>query len=229
MNGLIIDNEPTSRKSLILLLKRHCQEITNITTAECVDTGLDLISKVNPEIVFLKIEMPHKTGFDLLDNIEDARFLTCFVTSNKQHAIKAIEYGAFGFLVKPIKKEELQTIVTKAQEKVSLIQEYPSSLSIKSKNRIDVIKFDDIIYMRAEGGYTEFYLQNNSKKVSSKNIGEYESILPSSYFFRTHKSFLVNLKAVKRLTVSRSGQLELMNGEIIPVSSRKLQEVKKRI
>jgi len=229
MNALIIDNELPSRKSLCQLLKKHCHEITNISLAESVDIGLTLINKLKPEIVFLKIEMPRKSGFDLLDKIKDARFLTCFITSNKQHAIKAIQYGAFGYLLKPIKKTELQKVVIKAQNKIQFNTEIPSSLLIKSKNRIDVIKYDEIIYMRAEGGYTEFYLQNGSMKVSSKNIGEYESLLPSAYFYRTHKSYLVNLTKVKHLIISRTGELKLMSGQIIPVSSRKLQEVKKRI
>lgn len=226
MKALIIDDERHSRELLSTLLGKYCTHITKIKLAASVELAIPIINEMEPDIVFLDIEMPQHSGFDLLDILTQVSFLTCFVTGYEQYAIKAIKYGAFDYILKPVNIDELINVVAKAEKTTKAPRINTPSLMIKSTNRIDVVQLQKILYLKAVGNYTDFYLSNNDTVSSAKKIGEYESLLPDSQFFRTHRSYIVNISSVVNLSSTRTGEIILKNGDALPVSSRKLSTLK---
>ena len=233
--AIIIDDEEDAREVLALALKKFCPEIDILALCESPEDGLKKINSLNPSLVFLDVQMPNMSGFDMLEKISEIDFEVIFVTAFDKYAIKAIKFSALDYLLKPIDVDDLVSAVERVKQKqkgnsghyTSLLnnvkhgQEKLERLAIPSDNEIILQKLDDIIYCAADGSYTVLHLTENKRIIVSKNIKEFENILPETDFCRIHHATLVNLNHVVKYIRGEGGYVLVKNGDHLDVSRRK--------
>jgi len=221
---IIIDDEKHSRELLDVLLKKYCTDIEIVGVADSVTEGARLINNLQPDLIFLDIEMPDGNGFNLLENIERASFKTCFVTGYEQYALKAIKYGCIDYLLKPVEINELKSAVAKTKEAIlNRVQETASTILVNDGNRITVVIMGEIISITADNNYSIIQLENK-KILSTDNLLSLENALETGTFFRTHKSHIINMDCISQLIPGRAMSVEMNNGETIPVAARRKKE-----
>lgn len=238
LNAIIVDDEPASHGVLIDILKRVKPQVKVLGSAFKVSEGIELINRCSPDLLFLDIEMPDGTGFDLLKQINRPSFSVIFITAFNQFAQTAIRFGALDYLVKPVDKIELMAALERAQsrnlefvqlrqleilnETLSLLkaQKLPQKISIATSEGILYIKVKEIIRLKAMQNFTEFFLKNRSSRlIASLNMKKFEDAFkPYDSFLRIHKSHLVNLLEVERFIKGEKAYVEMSDGEILPVS-----------
>ena len=190
---------------------------------------------------FLDILLDRDNSFHLLENLEKTSFHIIFTTAYDEFAIKAFRYNATDYLLKPIVIDELVKAVDRVEEQIhkkefvhreqikqlseSILKKQPLNyLTVSGMDRVDFIQPEDIIYLKSAGHYTEFYLQDKKRKIiSSRPIGEYETILPQDRFYRIHNSFLINLGALININKKAGNYCELTNGVSLPISRRRFE------
>jgi two-component system LytT family response regulator len=244
MNVLVIDNDNLIREGLLKMIKKYCPQITAIYEATGVVDGINKIAHIEPDIVFLDVEMNDGTGFDLLKKIEHFNFSLIFITAYNKYAVTAFKYSAIDFLEKPIDPSELIISINKAIEnlknkalkkQVQILEESLNTVSVQSKETkkialndgkvIHFLKIADIVYCKADGAYTTFILSNNKNILISKNLKEFEDLLLDFGFYRTHHAILVNLAKVEQIVKGDNATLTLEGGHTVPISTRKKESV----
>ncbi len=239
---VLIDDEKSSLIILQKLLERHVPEVEIVGTAQTVADGIKLIDEQKPDLVFLDISMPDGDGFEVLEKVNYKDFDVIFVTAYDQYAIKAFEFAALHYILKPVKPEELVEAVQRyknqknslsdLEQKLKLLSanlgQKPTKLVLPTSSGMHIIDFDDIIRCESSNNYTTFYLKDGKKIVVSKSIQTYEKLLKDSHFCRIHNKHIVNLKYVKKYVRGRGGYVVLANGEQVDVSEgRKKQFLEK--
>jgi len=230
MRVIVIDDEKNSRQLMSTLLEKYCPQVESVHLGDSVETGVKLINQVNPHLIFLDIEMPEENGFALLDQFKEATFLTCFATGYEKYALKAIQYGAFAYLLKPIDITELQEVSLKAEkhfDKIKLPGE-SESIWISDGNATWQVELENIIQIEAFGNYTNVVLDNKTV-LSNEKLSFFEEILPNLSFFRVHRSHIVNLNKIIRLEEGRTGKVLLSNKAEIPVANRRMKPFQEKI
>lgn len=244
IRALLIDDEPKNNRILKLMLEEFCPQVQVEGQADNAEEGVKLIQDTEPDLVFLDIEMPYGSGFDLLDKLKPVSFEIIFITAFNNYSLKAIKYSALDYLLKPVNIDELIAAVGKASEKVATRntnarienllynlkrpQQGLQKIALPSKEGYVFVSITDIIRCESKGGYTTFYVKDMEKIVSSKNIKEYESLLTDDTFFRIHNSHIVNLNHVKKYHRGRGGYLEMEDGALIEVATRRKDELMAR-
>ena len=231
MKVVIIDDELPSRENLSNTLATDFPELEIVGEAYSVDSGVDLLSNCEVDLVFLDIDLGSGTGFNILEKLEEINFQIVFVTAYNDYAIRAFKVNALDYILKPINDIELAVAIEKAKENKiktgsKMIKEInlninDQSLGVKEKGGIRFIKVLNIIRCKADKNYTEIYLDSKERIVSSKSLKEYAKILESYGFFRIHQSHLVNLKKVKRILREDGIYVQLENNDLLQVSRRK--------
>jgi len=238
VKALIIDNEEPIRNELKNLIIANCPKVESVFEANGVKSGLNAITTLNPDIVFLDVEMDDGTGIDLVKQLNgNIHFQLVFITAHNKYAIDAFKLSAIDFLLKPIETSELMNSVDKAeknikaqfldkqlqilQDSISEIKKLDTKIALKDSESIYFVKVSDIIRCEASGAYTIFHIENHKDILMSKGIKEYEDLLHPFGFFRTHHSHLVNIKKITRFDKAEGGILILENNEKVPVSQRK--------
>lgn len=237
--ALLIDDEESGINVLKMLLERNVPEVTEIHTAIGADEGSRKIKSLNPELVFLDVEMPLQSGFDLLAAFPNHTFEVIFVTAYDQYAIKAIRFSALDYLLKPVDTEELKRAVMRFMEKrksangnnpllnnfIENIRSSPSEyrLAINTTEGTHFLLPADIIRCEADGNYTLFYISGRKKILASKTLKEYDEILSDHDFIRAHKSHLVNKKYIQSFS---SDHLILKDNTVVEVSRRRSASIK---
>lgn len=249
MKVLIIDDEANSHTVLRAHLEAHHPDINVLASAFNVKEGVDLTLRLQPDLLFLDIEMPDGLGFDLLKKVGAPSFQVIFITAHEQYARTAIKFGALDYLMKPIQESELAEALQRARERsrpavspdqLAILWEtlrnlperkLPSRLSIPTVDEILYKPVEDIIWMEAQQNYTEFNLVGEQKKIiASVNLGEYEELFqPYQEFMRVHRSYLVNLTYVDRYVKSEGGHLVMKDGTKIDVSRPHRDELLDRL
>jgi two-component system LytT family response regulator len=238
INAIIIDDEERARNTLSSLLLNYCPEITVLATCANVPDGVLAINKHKPDVVFLDIEMPDYNGFELLGFFREIDFDIIFVTAYSEYAIKAFEISAVDYILKPIDIDQLKNSVEKLkqkklhsqmQEQIELLKEsYKGDdirkIALSMSNGLTFVEIADIVLLEADGAYTTFYLKDGQKILVSKKLKFYEDILSNrSFFFRTHRSYFVNVNYIKKY--SRSDNAILMDNDFsITISRDRKQE-----
>ena len=228
---LIVDDEPKSRQVLNLLLSNYCDQTVVVGQADSVETGIQLMQKRKPELLFLDIELAGKTGFDLLEAIPKRSCEVIFVTGFEQYAREAIRYSGMAYLLKPIDLDELLEAVERVEQKLlerDAQQQRglpgppePDRIVVPSGSGYTLLDVASIMYLKAEGAYTEVTLKDRTRLMISKAIGEYEKRLAAFNFVRIHRSFVVNLSYVQQYFRGRGGYVLLKDGTHLDVSVRK--------
>lgn len=241
IKAIIIDDEKTSRETLQGLLRRYCKNVEVIGEGDGFHSGMEIIKKNKPDVVFLDIQMPDGSGFKLLEEIGDINFEVIFSTAYDQFAIKAIKYSALDYLLKPINPEDLITAIEKLEAKISKGKDntgvkflldsikYPTSdkkkIVLSTSEGMHIVDIDNIIRCESEDYYTKFFLKEGKVIMVSKTLKENEELLAEYNFIRPHKSHLINLKYVKSFLRIDGGSIVMTDGSNVPVSRRKREQI----
>lgn len=225
LKTVIIDDEKNSRELLRNFVENYCEDTQVIGEAQSIDEAKILLSGISTDLIFLDIEMKGGTGFDLLDALKDMEALICFVTGYDEYAIRAIKYGAFDYLLKPVSIEELKKLVERAKNHLSeKLEDDTKHLVIADGSKLNMIQYSEIDYLLADGNYIFVHLKSGKRHISGDSLSHFENILPKNMFVRTHKSYIVNLSAIKEVAFSRTGSILLKSGNELPVASRRKKE-----
>lgn len=235
IKALIIDDEQDAREGLNLVIEKFCPEVQVIGLCESPEIGIKKINELQPQLVFLDVQMPRLSGFDLLEELDIINFEVIFVTAFDKYAIKAIKFSALDYLLKPIEVDELVTAVQRIKEQQRTKTTYFKSLlsnvkqgseklerlAIPSDNEIILQKIADIVYCEADSNYTILHLASDKKITVSKTLKEFENILPESDFCRIHHATLVNLSHVSKYVKGEGGYVLVTGRRHLDVSRRK--------
>ncbi|MGD2033551.1 MAG: LytTR family DNA-binding domain-containing protein [Bacteroidales bacterium] len=235
LKAIIVEDEPASRETLRNYINKYCKQVHIAEEAESVKTGLEAIKKHSPDLVFLDVEMPYGNAFDLLDQVEEKTFETIFVTAFDHYAMKALNFSASYYILKPIDIDELvkavDMVAEKKESKEHALRTKVLIDNIKIENKqlqkiilplldgFEVVTVKDILHCRANDNFTEFYLSDGSKQMICRTLKFYDELLSDLDFIRVHKSHLVNLQYIKRYKKGKGGQVILSDGTAIDVSS----------
>lgn len=241
---LIIDDEQDGREVLSLLIADCCTDLTIIETCSNGKDGIKAILKHQPDIVFLDINMPDMSGFEVLDCVKNLKLKVIFVTAYNQHAIRAFKYSAIDYILKPPSPQAIINAVEKAklvefkgsagQYELFLNQlknedHIPDVIALPMADGLQVVQVQDIMYCRAERNYTHVYLVNKKKILVSKQLKEFEAILTQNGFFRIHHSALINLRYINKYVRGDGGYVIMKDEYQIEVSRQKKEELLKLI
>lgn len=236
IQSFLIDDEPKALENLIFLLDNYCPFIKVLGSASSVSTSIAFLSNNKIDVLFLDVELRDGTGFDILNTLPSIDFEIIFISGFDHYAINAIKFSAIDYLLKPINTKELLVALDKVNTKIKNKQTKDISIlmdMIKEPNRpsnriivpssegLEVVPVNQILYCEASNEYTYIHLQNQTKILSSFNIGEYESILFQYAFFRNHHSYLINKNFIQKYIKGDGGSIILTSGIQLPVSRRK--------
>ncbi len=235
LTAIIIDDEPDSLDSLKSEVQFYCPEIRIMAAHDDPREGYKDILKMKPDVVFLDIEMPHMNGFELLESLPEIDFDVIFITAYDEFAIKAFEFNACDYLLKPVIKSKLIQAVNKVLERkdhgmvpkdlAALVNHVHvgrsdgiEKIALPTSEGFEFIHVNDILYFKAESNYTWVYLNNGDRYLIAKTLKQFAGFLNFNQLFRSHHSWIVNLNHVKKYMKGQGGHLVLNNGVTIPVS-----------
>ena len=218
------------------LLERYCPQVKVADICYSGQAALTSIVELEPDIVFLDIEMPHMNGFELLEKLQSVNFKLIFTTSYDQYAIKAIRFSALDYLLKPIDREELQNAVKKAMQEIDhpMPQQFEVLMQKLSKGSnggqkialprmegLQLVTIGNIVSCASERNYTFIYLKEKKKMLISRPLKEIEELLEDYFFLRVHHSFLVNLQEISKYVRGEGGYLVMSDRSTVDVSRSK--------
>jgi two-component system LytT family response regulator len=237
-----VEDERKSREFLSELLAHYCPQVEVVGDADSVEAAVSVIREQKPELIFLDIEMPQHNGFKLFEFIPDADFDVIFTTAFDQYAVKAFEYSAIDYLLKPIKISKLVQAVSKVSERLAKdtrrerLEALQDNLNkdfhkivLPTQEGYQFLEVGDIIRCEADSNYTLFRLVNGEKVLVSKTLKHIEELLGSKEFFRIHQSHLINLRHMRKYIKGKSGQVEMGDDSVLDVSVRRKAALLERI
>lgn len=243
IRAVVIDDEFYNRDLISKLILNTNSNFEIIGSAENIEEGFELIKSKKPDVAFLDIKMPEGSGFDLLRKFENPNFEVVFVTGFDEYAIKAFDFNALDYVLKPIDTSKLKLTLDKVQNRVynkhllsgtmnQVLQSYNSNNTISKipvhfKDKVFLLNLNDIISIQSEDGYTSFYSCSNLNKfTSSKQLIDYEFIIVDyNNFIKLNKSVYINLNYVKSYTKGLICMVTLTNDVVFEVSRRKKTEI----
>jgi two-component system LytT family response regulator len=238
LTAIIVDDERKGRELLNVLLAGHCKQVNVLGMAGSAAQAFELIEKKRPDVVFLDIEMPGGSGFQLLEMFGKIDFSIVFVTSFDKYALKAFRFAAVDYLLKPVDESQLVIAVQKVEkarviqkpEMTEVIANYKNAKGLSNKLALTgqaglvFVEIEKIIRCQADGKYTRVFLKDEKEILSSKNLAEFEDFLSEHKFFRVHHSHLVNLNYIKSYHYGRTGVIVMADNSEVDVSQRKKEE-----
>jgi two-component system LytT family response regulator len=244
--AILIDDEPFCTAGLEIDLKETCPNVDVIAMCNSAKEGMKQIKLLQPDVVFLDIEMPWMNGLELVEMLQPIDFEIIFITAYDEFAVKAFRLSAIDYLMKPVERSLLKEAVLRLegkssetnvqQQKVSQlfhnIKEPVSTnpkITVPNRDGIDLIPVHDIIYCKANSSYTEILLLDGTKKLVSRVLKDIGFQLDSFNFLRVHQSFLINMEHLKSYHRSDGGFVEMINGDHISVSRSRKQELHSRL
>ena len=241
LKTVIIDDDYVSRMVLREMLLKFLDNIEILGEAGSVEEGVKLIEETEPELVLLDISMPDGTGFDLLDKLKSVNFKLIFITAYSEYAVKAFKYSAIDYIVKPLVVEEL----TKAIMRIPQMSKIDNTIRVKTlkdnlfspddnnnntialpeTNGFAIVRVEQIIRCEGKRNYTRILFKDDTEKIVSRTLLEFEHLLAPLGFVRIHRSHLVNLYNVVRYLKTDGGMVELKTGELLKVSPKHKEEL----
>ena len=234
---VVIDDEQKARETIITILGMSKIDIEVVGEADSVEAGYEMILAKHPDLVLLDITLFDGTGFDLLRKFEKIYFKVIFITAHEEYALMAFKFSALDYILKPLTAGDLLKAVEKANEsklhdetelKITTFLsnlEKIKKIVLRTSESIHIIPIKNIIRCEADVNYTTFYIDTGAKLLVSKTLKDYSDMLEPSGFFRTHQSHLVNLDHILRYDKADGGHLVMADDSIVPVSSRKKEEL----
>jgi two-component system, LytTR family, response regulator len=236
LSAIIVDDELRSVENLSSIISNHFSHIDIIGIAHSVPEALKLLSHKQPDVLFLDIDMPPFTGFDLLRQLAQITCQIVFVTAYDFYAIEAIKFSASYYILKPIQIEEVRAAVSRIVPNRALedratahfFKELPNNIDklrhivINSHRQTTLVELPSILYIEASNVYSIFHLEDGTQVVcSQKGIGEYEEMLLEHSFFRIHKSYLVNTTTIAHVDKMDGAEVVLKSGQRLPLAVRR--------
>lgn len=227
---VIVDDEENAVNVLSKFIENYCPDVNILATANSMNDGIKAIEDNDPQLVFLDIEMPLGTGFDLLEQMGDRKFHVVFITAYDHYAIQAIKNQAVDYILKPVDIDDLINAVEKVKKKIKepkSVKEILKKIAVEEKAKLAVPtlyghKFIDpinIVHIKAEGSYSIIFTQNEGEIMISKNLKSIENALKQDNFLRVHRSHIVNLDRVTEFHKNDGGYLVLDSNERIEIGS----------
>lgn len=234
IKSVIVEDEPAAREALKNYLAKYCPQIEIIGEAHNCKDAIPLLHNLEPQLVFLDVEMPFGNAFDVLEGCKDLYFETIFVTAFSEYSLRALNQSAAYYLLKPVSIEELILAVNKVQQHIInkevfnrnkiLVENFRETKPEKQQvilptlEGFEVVKMEDIIRLQGNGNFTDIYLKDRSKKMVCRFLKHFSEILPYP-FIRIHKSHIVNFNFVKSYHKNSGGYVTLEDGTEIEISS----------
>ncbi len=235
IKAIIIDDEIRLRKDIRQKLETRFQDsITIIGEAESVKNAVAIIEELQPDLLFLDIELTDGYSFEILEQLTSHNFQIIFITGFNDLAIKAIKVGALDYILKPIDDDEFDEAVEKAietakkghqlEDLIKVSTEFfkgsqTKRIVLKTTEAHHIINEDDLMYCKSEGNYTTFYTTSGEEILISKPLKYVEDLLTKTSFIKCHQSYLVNKFYIEKYL--KEGFLVLKGAIQIPVSSRR--------
>ena len=246
ITAIIIDDEQHCIERLSYLLAQHhkntIQLLSSFTSAE---KGTKAIEELQPDLVFLDVQLGDQTGFDVLKHFDKFGFAVIFTTAFEKYAIQAIKFSAVDYLLKPVDADDLKDAVDKLKTKIfkdNISRKFDvlfhnikhkdagsKRISIPTVNGFEFLSVSDIIRCESNINYTTLFLKNEPKITVAKTLKEFEELLTDYNFFRVHNSHLINLTCIKRYNKGKGGFVCMSDNSEIEVSTRRRDEFLKRL
>lgn len=236
IRAVIIDDEINNQELISNLLKTYADNVQVVGVANSVGTAYKTINEHHPDLIFLDIQMPDGTGFDLLKKFEKINFKIIFVTAHQEYAIEAFKYSALDYILKPLSPSNLLSAVKKMEDAISSEElnlklktllnnitepaKNKKKIVLKTMERIYSVDLDDIIRFESDGGYTKVYLVDGKRVMVSKTMKEFDDLLMDTGFLRVHHSHLINMNHLFCFEKAE-GHVVMKDDSIVPVSNRK--------
>ena len=238
IKAILIDDERKPRELLRLKLQEYKPEVKILAEAETIDMGYEKIHQMMPDLVFLDVNMPGGSGFELLKRFDKLPFEVIFATGYDEFALEAIKYCAIGYLIKPYKTSDLIKSVDEAKYRISLKnfhERYQNfthlfnsdvkkedNITVSTSGTFKVIKIENIVRCEGWDKYTNIFLKDGEKILSTCNIGKYWKSLEQHGFFHCHKSHIINKKFVR--TYDKKGNITMDDNTLVPLARRRKSE-----
>lgn len=232
---ILIDDESHARQTLRGLLADCAPDFRVIAEAKDVRSGLEVLRRERPDVVFLDIQMPDGTGFDMLDQLPGPGFHLIFTTAFDHFALKAFRYHAVDYLVKPVDPDELQATCRRIREQsmqrltagrlAGLLESFrrgkADKLTLSTSEGLVLLPLEEIVRLEASDSYTSFFTRSGERTMVARTLKNFDDLLPKKQFFRVHQSHLINLDLVRKV-MSEDGDFAVMEGGAkVPVARRR--------
>lgn len=243
ITALLVDDERNNLESLAFLLDNDCKGISVAGKATSAAEAREWLKKNKVDVVFLDINMPGESGFDLLNSLPEKNFQLVFVSAYNEYALQAIKASALDYILKPVSIDELRQTVTRLQQSLgtpdsrqqqtALVEhllrsidkkQSPSKIALPHLGGISFIEVNDIVSLQADSNYTIIHKKDMQKTVISKTLKEFEELLDPGKFARIHKSYIVNLEYIKEYSSMDGGQVKMADGNQWSISRRQLDQ-----
>lgn len=231
---VIVDDEPATRNLLRQLFEDYFPDVDLVGAADDVASGIKLLEKEKPDLLLLDIQMPDGSGFDLLNHFETPDFQLIFITAYDKFALKAFDYNAIDYLLKPLEPKSLKKAIEKTRKNSDrtlsprlkgmmevLETRQAQRIALSSAEGYAFYNLDEIVRLESSGGYTTFHIADGERTTVAKTLKDYEELLPEDMFFRVHQSHIVALKFVRKFLKAENGQAMMTDGYKVPVARRK--------
>ncbi len=231
---VLVDDDRTSMLTLESLLKKFFPAIQIVGKGATVAKAVTEINTTDPDLVFLDISLPDGEGFDVIEQTSGKKYEVIFITAYDQYAVKAFEFSALHYLVKPVSLDGLNDAISRFTElktdehlddKINVLKDSlkhkNEKIIIPSSEGLNVIKLSDIMRLEADDVYTYFYLTDGKRLMASRPLNNYERILEDLPFSRIHAKHLVNLMYIKRYVKGKGGSVIMEDDTEVEVSVRK--------
>jgi len=242
IKAIIIDDEAKSRNTIKAIINKYADNTEIIAEAESAKVAIKLIEKLQPNLLLLDINMPFESGFDLLKQLPKRKYHVIFITAYEGFALRAIKFHAFNYILKPVNIDELLNSLNELEKIIDTQNDYDQlkelitdlnepkvekhKIAIPAKEGREYIQISDIVRLEADGSATWLFLNDGRKIISSKNLGEYEKLLPSEegatehFFLRIHHGDIINFSYIHKLN-KQNNCFELNDGTIKKIAQRK--------
>ena len=239
LKAYIVEDNNMNVEILKELIEKYFPNISIIGEATNTKQFVKLLMQNEADIIFLDIELgEQKTSLDILKEFENVDSEIVIISSTEQYALKALnEHTITSYLIKPINLLNFQKTIQKLGKRLDERIEFKMSsnfdritgevIAIPGLTTIDIVKFNDILYLEADGKYSKFHLEDGKLKIVSKNIGTYENILPRNIFFRIHHKYILNINKMNSVFRTDGHYCVLKNGKNLPIAKRRIEELRK--
>jgi two-component system LytT family response regulator len=247
IKAIIVDDEQHCIEALQTMLQKKCPEVTVLAGVKSVQEAKELVDELQPDLVFLDVEMPHQNGFELLKMYDKVNFEVIFTTAYEQYALKAIKFNALDYLLKPFSIKELQDALEKVKEKQQARQKDPSAsplemfmqnmktlqqthkkIALPTINGLVFMPVQKIVRCESTGNYTKIFFTDKKHLMVSRPLKEFEELLTDVDFFRVHNSHLINLQQMQSYIQGEGGFALMSDGTQVEVSRRRKADFLKK-
>ncbi|MCB0553100.1 MAG: response regulator [Phaeodactylibacter sp.] len=240
IRAILVEDETDSLDYLEWLIHQVSEDVEVVARCHSGLEGLEAIPRLQPDVVFLDVDMPFMNGFEMLEALPDMNFRLIFTTAYDEFAIRAFKLSAAHYLLKPIQAKDLADALSRVRQvsvasdtSTRLLLEQTQALSQGSIEKIALPTFDgftlvhikDIVYCHADSNYTDLFFKTQEKLCVTRTLGAMEDALEGLGFMRVHHSFLVNIREIAKFIRHQDGLLIMSNGDEVRVSRSRKQEL----